>query len=1449
MKKKVLMEMMSCLAVIGLVLPLAACGGGDGDKCAGVTCADHGSCNPDTGACACDTGYTGADCTTCASGYQDNDGNGSCMPDCTTGGGNCGAHGSCDDSSGVALCTCDQGYSGDACDACAAGFQDNDGDGSCQADCVTSGIICGAHAQCDDSGGTAVCGCETGYQDNDADGDCQPNCATSGLDCGDHGSCVDASGTALCVCSLGWAGDDCSMCAAGYHPEGGDCVEDTDCQANTCNQHGSCDDSSGVPVCSCDQEYAGAHCESCAAGYQDNDNDGSCMPDCATAQPACNAHSHCDDSGGTAACACNAEYVNPPQCAECATGYQDNDSDGSCLPTCSTSGVACGAHGNCADTSGTAMCVCDTGYAGELCNTCANGYQDYDGDGVCLDDCQTANLDCHTHGNCDDSTGLAHCNCYEGYAGTDCSTCDSGYQDNDNNNSCLPNCATSGLDCGAHGSCSDTGGTALCECQTGYAGDACAECAPGYQDNDNNGSCAEGCALAGLDCGTYGTCNDSSGTPTCECVEGYTGAGCTQCDTGYQDNDNNGTCHPDCTTAAPACVHGTCDDTGGEAVCACDAGYAGVLCDACQNGYQDNDDNGTCLPNCATAPISCTGHSHCDDTSGTAQCLCDDGYVNPPACDTCVAGYQDNDSNGSCLPDCDTIGYEVSCAVGGNGACDDSSGQAVCICNTGYTPDGMGHCTNATGYDCSSPLPLDLSASQVTGNTVGSGNDSSPSCSSYSTAEEIVYVFTVGEAVHAKFTTEGYDTIIYLRTDCTDSASEMACDDDGGPGTGSMIESDLTPGTYYLFIDGWSSNVGNYTLHIELSCGPGQLYDPGSDSCVDDPCLDPNPCNGPHMTICEPVLPASYLCHCDAGYIDDPGNPGTCIADPNPHGESCADAIPIQPVDGTIVGSTLDAVSDGTGTCGGNGPDRVYRFDLSESMRFEADMSGYDTVLHLRSVCDDQGSQIDCDDDGGVGTASHLDPTILDPGSYYLWADSYSAGGDFQLDVSFRTDPCATDPCPGTPECVASGDWSSYECVCPAGTLPWQGDCVDDPCDPNLCTALHQNICTPDLPGAYHCDCNLGYIDDPGNPGTCIEDPNANEWAFIDFINADNNLDQAGHDDVAEMATAGSTPYVHIVALFDTAGYSDDGHARKIYVTQGGYDVIEDMGEVDMGNWQTLRDFGIWAVTNYPARHYALVTWDHGSGWDKNKPQPLPYKGFSYDDSSGNNISVAGGGYGQALAGITAALGGKIDVVGHDECLMGMWEVAAATAPYAHYFVASEETEPWDGWAYNGFLPGLIADPTNISPADLAISIVDAYYNEASGDSTMGAINLDTMGDLNAAISNFADALMANSSFYSQVNSARSSTQSFADSSFRDLKDFAARVAGISGAPADLVAAANALVAQLDVTIIYNLAQSGYSGAYGLSIYLPSQGSSIGSDYTGAIWSQQTTWDEFLQDF
>ncbi|MBU4313249.1 MAG: hypothetical protein KJ821_00420, partial [Actinobacteria bacterium] len=263
------------------------------------------------------------------------------------------------------------------------------------------------------------------------------------------------------------------------------------------------------------------------------------------------------------------------------------------------------------------------------------------------------------------------------------------------------------------------------------------------------------------------------------------------------------------------------------------------------------------------------------------------------------------------------------------------------------------------------------------------------------------------------------------------------------------------------------------------------------------------------------------------------------------------------------------------------------------------------------------------------------------------------------------------------------------------------------------------------------------------------------------YLDADNNLESAGINDINEMEIVGSTPEVNIVVQVDRIPYSvlaanNEGYlddisnnnwttTRRYYITQD-FDLVQinslligDLGELNMGDSQTLIDFTNWAVTNYPAKKYLLIIWNHGGGF---RSPAYTTKDIAWDDTSGGDkITMPELEY--ALSAINTQIGKKIDIVGMDACLMAMTEVAYQIKDYADILVASEENEPGDGWPYDTILSQLVVNPT-ASPEQLATDIVDKYiYSYPYNDVTQSAIDLSYMNTLATQLSNFALAIMS----------------------------------------------------------------------------------------------------------
>ncbi len=168
-------------------------------------CSGHGTCDSASGTCSCSTGFTGSACNACAAGYFNYPTCSAAVP-CPSG---CSGHGTCDSASGT--CSCSTGFTGSACNTCAAGFINYP---TCSA-AVGCPLSCSSHGTCDMTSG--VCSCTSNYRGSACD-----SCA-SGY--GPYPSCPALCGNGICD-----AGESCSNCR-------GDCArtETADYADNDCD--------------------------------------------------------------------------------------------------------------------------------------------------------------------------------------------------------------------------------------------------------------------------------------------------------------------------------------------------------------------------------------------------------------------------------------------------------------------------------------------------------------------------------------------------------------------------------------------------------------------------------------------------------------------------------------------------------------------------------------------------------------------------------------------------------------------------------------------------------------------------------------------------------------------------------------------------------------------------------------------------------------------------------------------------------------------------------------------------------------------------------------------------------------------------------------------------------------------------------------------------------------
>ena len=303
--------------------------------------------------------------------------------------------------------------------------------------------------------------------------------------------------------------------------------------------------------------------------------------------------------------------------------------------------------------------------------------------------------------------------------------------------------------------------------------------------------------------------------------------------------------------------------------------------------------------------------------------------------------------------------------------------------------------------DCDFPIPFER-ADQRGGTftfeaLIGQG-DTSGTCFVDGGPEAMV-VLTLDERANVAISTSidgrPVNTSIYVRTACEDPDSELSCrrGDVDGPLTVQALE----PGTYYVIAEYPGGGDARFDVTLQVNsditeCNDGldndrdgriDLFDLGCSSDADASEVDPD--NVPEC--------GDRRDNDGDGFTDYPDDP-QCMAAGGPSEQaSCMftdNLLVIPPNGGNIQYNTVNQPSVGRGSCGGGGPQQVAAFTLMQraEVEFRIIERTYDTLIHLRTNCDDANSEIACNDDF-EDLASRILRELV-PGTYYLFLDGFA---------------------------------------------------------------------------------------------------------------------------------------------------------------------------------------------------------------------------------------------------------------------------------------------------------------------------------------------------------------------------------------------------------------------------------------------------------------------------
>ncbi|MFQ5591429.1 MAG: hypothetical protein ACE5HE_09725 [Phycisphaerae bacterium] len=1053
------------------------------------------------------------------------------------------------------ICTYPAEASGTSCGGAPVGpcdAQDTcDGAGVCQTNFAAAGTACGDpnSSECDDPDtcdGTGGCLANTL-----PDG---TTCSDDGLACTldecAAGACIHSPRPAGTPCGdpsdTGCDNPDTcdafGVCRSNLEPAGAACGDptDTECDgADTCNGNG---------VCLANVRPAGTACGDPTATDCDSpdtcDGLGACLTHLAPAGLPCGNQvgNQCDDPDtcdGAGVCRPNSLPAGTP-CGNPGTSVCDNadicDGEGTCQANNVADGTPCTDDGNpCrGDVCLGGACTHPLEPSGTPCGdpttTECDRADTCDGAGTCSANLEPPGAACGdpTTTDCDladtcDGTGSCQSNILPAGVAcgdptdTDCDnpdTCDGA-------GVCAPNVAPAGLPCGnsVGNQCDNPDtcdGAGACNTNFVLAGTPCGNPTDSVCDNpdtcNGSGACAQNrepdgtvCTDDGNDCRDdvciAGVCahpNSAAGTPCGNPV----GSDCDGPDT----CDGSGTCLPNLLPAGAPCADQSTTACTNPDTC---NGFGGCLANNAPNGT-NCDDGSFCNAGATCVDGQCAGGSVVD---------CDDGL----ACttDSCNEALQQCDNilvagncliNGACYADgelnpansceiCDTLVSATMWTPRPEGTlCDDGDpctgtgepGIGVDTCDLAGTCSGT--VDPACNDDCVNAVQV-FDGSNI-GNNDNRGPDDDEATCQFDSNNDVWYFYVATCTGPVVMDTRGSvfapfnDTVLSVYDAC--GGTEIACDDDNGPGLLSSLAFAAVDGAvYWIRVAGYLDNSGDIVLNISTLDGcviDGICYSPGQPNPLNDcevciPLLSSttwsaaaagSPCGDPTETDCDSPDACNGLGVCEVNHksdqeiCTDDGNDcsddvcfgGLCTHPPKPVGTACGDP--------TVNECDNADTCDGAGACQPNFvPTGVACGDPSVSDCDNAD------------ICDGQG-----------GCSPNHQPDGL-------------ACTDEGIECTF--DECSAGVCvhPPRPAGTACGDGSNTQCDAPdtcdgtGGCLPNYsdtgvpcGDPTDTECDnPDTCNGT--GTCIPNLePVGVACgdptntDCNRP--DSCDGSGVCL---------------------------------------------------------------------------------------------------------------------------------------------------------------------------------------------------------------------------------------------------------------------------------------------------------------------------------------------------------------------------
>lgn len=280
--------------------------------------------------------------------------------------------------------------------------------------------------------------------------------------------------------------------------------------------------------------------------------------------------------------------------------------------------------------------------------------------------------------------------------------------------------------------------------------------------------------------------------------------------------------------------------------------------------------------------------------------------------------------------------------------------------------------------------------------------------------------------------------------------------------------------------------------------------------------------------------------------------------------------------------------------------------------------------------------------------------------------------------------------------------------------------------------------------------------------------------------------------------------------------------------------------DANLGDSETLTLFLRYIHENFLFDRMYLIFIGHGEA----------YTGMLFDQNHGDDGLTT-----QELLYTLEQGAWDFDLIGFDSCLMSCLEVASALSMYSPYMIASQESEPAEGWAYELWIQYLVENPGSPVPEHARV-LFDGYMNNPEPGKTIALLDLKQTGYLTSRLERFGrdlEALLDTDEGFLTVQAAVIATQQFGltdagelEPVTMDLYDFAIK---IRDSVSYLEASADDVMDGIDRTVVFARHDDYVPDAHGIAVLSPLLINPVFYSYyrDGAFITP--SWERFLEKY